>query len=484
MPTLPAIGAALFVCALLLVFAGRPIPIVIWDEGRIVINAMEMRQSGLSLVTTHHSRPDLWNTKPPLLVWLMTASMALFGPSEWSLRLPSTLASLGTLLLVMAFVRKISGSLATATFAGILLAISVGFFGEHGARTADYDALLCFFTTAYLLILFFAVHRRRPPAPWVLAAAAMGAGALMTKGIAGAIPGAGLLLYLLFSRRRGRLWHGPRYILGGILALLPIAIFYVLRESASPGYLAVSLFNDVGGRFGKVFNPHPPPPLYYVVATFFSGLFSAGPFALLAPLGLVVARGPLRQGLLFALCIAGVELAILSVSATKLSHYYLPAYPFLAIALALAAHALLRSLAQASRLSRLATLGMLALILVRGFAVAIDARQNVLPQREDYPRTRYGALIDTLAVMGHPILVLEGGFPVPDDPAYAPELQYYRMAAGERGVKVAQATDRSAIASTSPGTILATCDDRFAPLLRPIGVELAQIPGCIAVESR
>ena len=41
-------------------------PIALWDESRLAVNALEMRQRGFSLVTTYGFAPDLWNTKPPL----------------------------------------------------------------------------------------------------------------------------------------------------------------------------------------------------------------------------------------------------------------------------------------------------------------------------------------------------------------------------------------------------------------------------------
>ena len=106
---------------------------------------------GFGLVTTYGGAPDLWNTKPPLLIWLMTASLAVFGPSEWALRLPSMVAALGTVAILFWFVRRTTGSVATAALAAALLVLSPATFGEHSARTADYDAVLLFFVTGVSL---------------------------------------------------------------------------------------------------------------------------------------------------------------------------------------------------------------------------------------------------------------------------------------------------------------------------------------------
>ena len=59
-----AILAAL-VGALLVTPIGR-LPVVMWDEARLSINALEMLRTGHLLVPTFHGQPDLWNPKPPL----------------------------------------------------------------------------------------------------------------------------------------------------------------------------------------------------------------------------------------------------------------------------------------------------------------------------------------------------------------------------------------------------------------------------------
>ena len=79
------------------------LPIEVWDEGRIVINALEMAHSGLSLITTYGGIPDHWNTKPPLFIWLMSLSIRVLGPNEWAVRLPSALSALATAVMVFAF---------------------------------------------------------------------------------------------------------------------------------------------------------------------------------------------------------------------------------------------------------------------------------------------------------------------------------------------------------------------------------------------
>ncbi|WP_339827802.1 GtrA family protein [uncultured Parasphingorhabdus sp.] len=473
--------------AILLLFTGKTIPVVIWDEGRIIVNAMEMRQTGLSLVTTYNFDPDLWNTKPPLLIWLMTGSMALFGPTEFALRLPSLISSLGTVLLVMLFLRRITRSVGIATFGGLALAISGGFFGEHGARTGDYDALLCFLTTGYLMLLFFALHRQPPPIRWILLAAVFGAAALMTKSVAGGAPAAGVFLYILITGRWRRPFTTPYYFVAGLLALAPLILFLALREYATPGYLGATIYNDVAGRFSEVLGNHSGPPWAYLQVTFVNGLFSLGTAVLLAPFALTIARGRTRFALIYALCIAFGLLVIVSISATKLQHYYLPAYPFLAIAAALAVHACLthlKALTAAGALSsRRASIVRIApvILLVIAMAQSVQMRLNLIDPRLDYPGARYGVLLDALAAERAPILLVDTGTGISIDPHYAPELRFHAMVARENGRSVTETSDISRLASVSSNTIVATCDPSLTPVLQAeLPKLLLKVNGCVA----
>ena len=166
--------AVIIACAAFLFLDDAPSRIMIWDESRLMVNALEMRLTGFSLVTTYGFAPDLWNTKPPLAIWAMLASINLFGPSEWALRLPSALAALGTLLLVFDFTYRVSRSQVTAAAAALLLAGSIGFFGDHGAHTADSPMHCSYFcVTGHLHRSFFAIHTvgDRGRELWIAAAA-------------------------------------------------------------------------------------------------------------------------------------------------------------------------------------------------------------------------------------------------------------------------------------------------------------------------
>jgi hypothetical protein len=55
----------------------------------LAVNAFEMTQQGMSLVTTYGIEPHLWNTKPPLQIWLMALTLKIFPHAEFALRTPA-----------------------------------------------------------------------------------------------------------------------------------------------------------------------------------------------------------------------------------------------------------------------------------------------------------------------------------------------------------------------------------------------------------
>jgi 4-amino-4-deoxy-L-arabinose transferase-like glycosyltransferase len=470
--TIAVAVATLLGCALFLFVDRRIPPIIIWDESRLAVNALEMHLRGFGLVTTYGFAPDLWNTKPPLAIWLMSASIGLFGPSELALRLPAMLAALATLAIVFAFVRAATRALWPAMLAAVLLAASIGFYGEHGARTGDYDALLCLFTTSYLCLLFRVVHQRRPSWRPLVGAALLVAAATMTKSVAGLLPGLGVALYLVASRRLTRVLGCPRYWIALPLALLPIAAFYAAREASAPGYLHAIWYNDIAGRYARALDRHGGAPTYYLRAIFVDGLFSVGPIAVLTPLGLVAARGRARAALLFALCCVAGELLVVSTSATKLPQYVLPALPWLAIACAIAAHAAWPALRGARLPLRLAAGLVVATLAVPSAIRSIDMRYGLLAERQYYPQAGYGALLAALHREGvSRVLLVDRGVEADGLSAYAPQLDYYALLWRTRGMRVERVTTLPADAREP----IASCDPYFVAQLhgQPLG-----FPGC------
>jgi 4-amino-4-deoxy-L-arabinose transferase-like glycosyltransferase len=458
-------------------------PLVLWDESRLAVNAIEMSQSGLSLVTTYGFQPDLWNTKPPLMIWLMVGSLKLFGPAEWALRLPALLAATGTIAVVIQFTHQIARSAVAALFAGVLLATSPTFFGVHVAVTADYDALLCLFTTASSCLLFHEFHRARPRPSRVLAAAVLVIAAVLTKGIAGLIPAAGIAAYLTAVHRWNRLHERPVYVAAAVCTLAAVCTFYVSRECVAPGYLAAVSRNELGGRYLSTIEGHAGPRLYYL-SLLANGGFSLSTVGLLTPLALAVARVRVRAGLAFSSCVSFSVLAVLSLGATKIAWYAAPVLPFMSISAALAGVAIARALTirmpQNTSLLRQSAVG--ACVVISAYCLA----QAILVQYGDAyvdfeHEARYGKLLTELERRGvRDVLIFDSSF----RDNYAPRLRYYSQVAALDGLHVKLVTSRDYSGSLPSTGAIASCDRTSIPAVRKFGGMSIDVGLCAAALVR
>ena len=483
-------SVVILAAALVCLFADLPsLPMTFADESRLSINAMEMRRTGLSLVTTYGFRPDLWNTKPPLMIWLMYACSEVFGPHAWALRIPSVLATLGSTAVVIALSWRVTRSVFIAIAAAILLLASRGFAGQHTAQTADYDALMCLFTTGYCAVLFLTLSSPRPR-PWpVLLAGALVAGAVMTKGIAGLMPGAGIVAYLVATRRWTRPFRSPWYVLAGLIVLAVGGGFYLVREHLSPGYLEAVWNNEIGGRYGKTVAGHDRWIGYYLVQIFVVAGFSLGPFALLLLPQLKGVQGRRRALARFSLWLAAGLVVVLSISQTKIRWYIAPAYPFLAIACAIALEAVARRVREtpgearplrawaARNLGAMLTVGVV--LLVAGFVVN---RYVYLWPGQHAPAARYGAVFRSLYGMGvrRALVVDEGVYNAEAIPTYAPQMEFNALVWGERGFRVGR------LPAVWPlpirrGDVVVSCDGRWTDRLTLVAQDFSRTPGCVAI---
>ena len=416
-----------------------------WDESRLAVNAIEMLRTGDRFVTSYGFAPDLWNTKPPLVVNLMALSMQVFGGTVFALRLPSALSACACVLLVAWFVRRATGSLATGVAAGILLAGSSLFYGHHGGQTGDYDAPLTLLTTGYALLLFTLVGAERPSLARAAGAGVLVGLAVLTKGVAGLVPGVGIAVYALAFGPRKSWAHWRAYLIVGAVGLTVGASYYMAR-SGDAAYLSAVMANDLGGRFGQALDRHVGGPEFYVIALLWRST------ALLFPLvgGLwLLPRGRSRRLGLFALCHVTGMLIVYSVAATKLRWYILPALPFLCIAMAIGGAAL------AGRVREGRSVALVLLVAVAAQAVAFRYARGIDPAAAP----AFDELIAAAATThrGTALTVVEpgvnnrAGFT-----AYAPTLRFYALASRQRVRQAASVSDAGG------ATLIGTCEPKIA----------------------
>lgn len=299
-----------------------------YDEARRGVSAIEMASGQHNFLVPHYNgEPDHWGTKPPLLVWLQSIFIMVFGVGELAVRLPSALASLGLLGLLTWWSKKIWGSIGPGVLGGMIMWSYGAYTQIHGGRSGDFEALLVLFLFGQLVFLYSWVTWQQRKYLFLAGLALFLAG--MTKGIAGTFFLPGLGIWLLLDREGRKKLKNPA--LYGVMgtALVLVVGYYILREQYDPGYLQLVWENELGGRYGVAKENHAHPFLFFFTLLFQDRHF--GFFFTLIPAATLVwyrEEDSRRPGVLLLSVLLSFMLVI-SISATKLQWYAVPALPLI-----------------------------------------------------------------------------------------------------------------------------------------------------------
>lgn len=306
------------------------LPIRIWDEARLAINALEMYENGNYLVTHFEGKPDLWNTKPPLLIWIQVFFLKIIGINELAIRLPSAIAAAFTCFLLMYLSRKYFKSFSFGLISILVLITSNGYISEHGTRTGDYDALLTLFLT--LSALSFFAYTENKKKKWIYIFFISTAMAVMTKSVAGLLFLPSLFVYLLIRKQLLQTLKNKHFYFGTLILLSIIFGYYFLRELNNPGYLEAVYYNEIGGRYLDKLEGHGHYFWHYydmILSHRYNYWYSLIPCGI--ALGIFSNEVRLKRLTIFSSLIVILYFLIISNGKTKLFWYDLPMYPFLAI---------------------------------------------------------------------------------------------------------------------------------------------------------
>ena len=482
--TLAALALLLFAAV---VWRFEAVPLQLWDESRNAENALEVALSGHWLVPSFSGVPDHWNTKPPLLIWLMAAGLKAGLPPLLALRLPSWGAAAATVAAVWSALRFGLRDRLAAAAGGALVLSSLVFIGAHAARTGDFDALESLFVTGYVLCGWAALDAETPRRfGWVAATAACALLAVMSKGVAGLLATPGLVLFA--ASRPGALAAVLRDLRTwalGAAALAGCAGYYLAREHADPGYLRAVFANEVGGRFMSVSDNHRGGPAFYlqVLARRFEPGLALLPATALPLLG----HDARRRGLVLASGLSGLALLlVLSAARSKLDWYATPAVPLFAAAAAVGASDLARwARRRAPGLGRLPSAALLAGL---GAACVMAAGLNQTARTTshgdlDGPQFGYAALFNHIeaARAATALTAVDEGFAnAAGFPAYNPVLDFYARRETARGLPVQV---RGSAAGLGPGMAVASCDPWAEQALRDTYhfTLVLQMRGCVLI---
>lgn len=304
------------------------LPIRLWDESRLAINSYEMSKNGNYLVTFFQGSPDMWNTKPPLLIWLQVFFSKLFGAGELSIRLPSAIAAFLTTAALVFFSIKYLKDYWFGMIAALVLITSYGYVEVHASRTGDYDALLTLFTTLYSLFFFLYLEYKNYKYLHLFFMTLVLT--VLTKSIQGLIFLPALFIYMILYKKI-MLLKNKWFFIDFFLFIVFVGGYYLLREYYNPGFLQAVWENELGGRYYSALEGHRADNLYYynlLVNHHYAIWYWLIPCGI--AIGLCSKEEKIRKITLYNSLLLLFYLIIISIAQTKLEWYAVPLFPFLA----------------------------------------------------------------------------------------------------------------------------------------------------------
>jgi 4-amino-4-deoxy-L-arabinose transferase-like glycosyltransferase len=332
------VGLLLFLAVLALSLPQAALlPLLDRDEPRFAEASREMLQSGNFIVPTFNAAPRY--AKPPLIYWCQTGSYTIFGENAFAARLPSLLATAGTAWLLFAWGVQLGdksiGLIAALSYAFCLQTVQQG-------RVATADALLIFFMTltAYAGWKLIA----SPPAShssrnyfWDAILALGFAGGFLAKGPEAMLPFLPLLICARGTRKNIRGELTVNFLIGLVIVLFWAIPAYI---ETNGDYWRVGMSEGVGERMVTGLQGHGAStfgwyvlglPLYLLL--FWLSALPWSPLLVIQRKKLFTAWKPDRVDTYLFLN-AGLIFLVFSLMVTKLPHYTLPAFPFLALVFA------------------------------------------------------------------------------------------------------------------------------------------------------
>ncbi len=346
------ISVWLFICATVR-FLSIP------DEGRYADISRHMFESGDWLVPRLDGLPFIH--KPPMLHWLSSIAMHIFGVHVWVVRLVPILAASLLLIGTYLFVRKyLSQKIAELSI--LMMATNLLFFGS--SQYVNHDLLLATgITLSVFCLVDFSLCNRKA---MLFLGYFFAASAFLTKGLIGIlIPGMILLPWLLYTRQYKRIpaFFNPFALL--FLAALTLPWLYQMQQ-IYPDFLHYFFIDQQFNRFhSNQFNNKQSWFFYLVIL-----LVSLLPWLLtLRWTGLRTMLQQQRLNLIGQLLIWWLVSVVIffSIPPSKLAGYILPALTPLII---LCAVAFEKSTLNTQQLTRMQKYAPAAFVCLLGFVLA------------------------------------------------------------------------------------------------------------------
>ncbi len=313
----PYLSLLLWILPLLL-FSSGDNSLMAHDEGLYARRGREMFESGDWIApwgTVHHKTPGPY--------WIIAISYQLFGVSEASVRLPSMIMGILSILLVYE-IGKILLNQKLAWLAGLIL--SVQFLWLQYCRLGTPDVPMIFLVLLAIWSLLKAeIHPKYKYVLTFVAGLSLGLGFLVRSFMI-FLPIVALLPYLIGEHRRHRHLSNPCLYLGFIVGLIPTfsCLWLNWMRYGHDSYAELFRFVFELGSSERGGNG--------IIFYFWNVPLKSFPWFFLGLLGLVLLlRRPIPRYQLILVGFPVTLFAQLSFFSTRLSHYSLCLYPFIAM---------------------------------------------------------------------------------------------------------------------------------------------------------
>jgi 4-amino-4-deoxy-L-arabinose transferase-like glycosyltransferase len=307
------------------------------DESRFAESSKQMLESGDFVDIRFGNVPRY--KKPVGIYWLQSATTAVagFGHTDriWTYRLASLLGGIASAWLTFLCARAFAPP-RTAFVAASLLASTLLLSAESVIATTDAVLLACTLGAQAMMMRAYLARSGERPQPLSLGLVLAGWGALglsvLVKGPIALGVCAVTAVALCIWDRDARWLLALRPILGIIVTLLIIAPWGIAIALESHGaFYEQALGHDFASKLASGQESHGAPPGYYLALVSLT-LWPATLFLLPALRDGIVRRT--EPTIRFLLAWAGASWLMFEAVPTKLPHYVLPAYPALAMLIA------------------------------------------------------------------------------------------------------------------------------------------------------
>lgn len=304
------------------------------DEPNYAQVVLEMVATGNYVVPTINS--EMWLAKPPLLYWMMSIPVRIFGPTEFACRFFSAVGVGITCLLTFFIGKKLVGTKAglwtIPILASSMLILVVGTSGIT-------DALLLPFIVSVMAILMISAESGMSFIHIILMGIAIGLG-ILTKGPIGLMPMPAIAAILFFNRKNSN--NTGQYIRRISLSLAIGAVIFLIwaipvNISTNGEFFRVFVGRDIINRALRPMESHggnlllflPYYPIIIIVGFFPWTLHLPGAFS-----AVIGGRVGGKYGRVYLLSWIIPCVILMTLAATKLPHYIIFIWPALSLAVA------------------------------------------------------------------------------------------------------------------------------------------------------